>query len=274
MFLDTQLWHPFLPPNTGEFGSFGWSGVLRGAAVIFFAYIGFDAVSTAAQECKRPQRDLPIGLLGSLAICTVLYVLVSGVMVGLKPYAELNDPAPMALAVDAASARASGSALAPLVGQLSLLVKVGTFLGLSSTMLVTLLGQTRVFYAMAQDGLLPAWTARIHPRFRTPWIATLITGGGCALVAGLTPIGVLGQLVSIGTLFAFALVSIGVLVLRRKRPDAPRPFRVPLVPWIPIASALVSVALMLMLPAATWARLALWMALGLGLRLLRRRQAA
>jgi len=271
LFLDTQLWHPFIPANTGEFGSFGWSGVLRGAAVIFFAYIGFDAVSTAAQEAKRPQRDMPIGLLGSLAICSVLYVLVSGVMVGLKPYAELNDPAPMALAVDAASARAGGSALAPLVRQLSLLVKLGTFLGLSSTMLVTLLGQTRVFFAMAQDGLLPAWTARIHPRFATPWIATLLTGGACAIVAGLTPISVLGQLVSIGTLFAFALVSIGVLVLRRTRPDAPRPFRVPFVPWIPIAAALVSVALMLMLPAATWERLAIWMLIGLGLRFARRR---
>jgi basic amino acid/polyamine antiporter, APA family len=274
LFLDTQLWHPFVPANTGSFGSFGWSGVLRGAGVIFFAYIGFDAVSTAAQECKHPQRDMPIGLLGSLAVCTVLYVLVSGVMVGLKPYAELDDPAPMALAVDAARTRASGSPLAPLVGQLALLVKLGTFLGLSSTMLVTLLGQTRVFYAMARDGLLPAWTARIHPRFGTPWIATLLTGGGCAVVAGLTPIGVLGELVSIGTLFAFALVSLGVLVLRRTQPDAPRAFRVPLVPWIPLASAVVSVALMLVLPLATWERLGIWMALGLALRCLRRRKRA
>jgi APA family basic amino acid/polyamine antiporter len=264
LFLDTRLWHPFVPPNTGAFGSFGWSGVLRGAAVVFFAYIGFDAVSTAAQETKRPQRDLPIGLLLSLAICTVLYVLVSGVMVGLKPYAFLDDPAPMALAVDAARERATGSFLGPVVRSLSFLVKFGTLLGLSSTMIVTLLGQTRVFYAMAKDGLLPSWTARIHPRFRTPFAATLVTGGACAVVAGLTPIAVLGQLVSIGTLFAFVIVSIGLIVLRRKRPELERPFRVPFVPWIPIAAAAVSLALMLVLPAATWARLAIWMAIGLG----------
>jgi APA family basic amino acid/polyamine antiporter len=274
-FLRPELWHPFVPENGGEFGQFGWSGVLRGAAVIFFAYIGFDAVSTAAQESKRPQRDLPLGLLGSLAICTLLYVLVSGVMVGLTPYASLDGPTPMAVAVDAARERATGSTLSPLVNSLSLLVKLGTFLGLSSTMVVTLMGQTRVFYAMAQDGLLPAWSARIHPRFRTPWISTLVTGSACALVAGLTPIGVLGQLVSIGTLFAFALVSVGVLVLRKKRPDAPRPFRVPFTPWIPLAAALVSVALMTGLPIATWERLAIWMALGLtlyGLRAFRRKK--
>jgi APA family basic amino acid/polyamine antiporter len=269
-FLRPELWHPFIPPNKGEFGSFGWSGVLRGASVIFFAYIGFDAVSTAAQESKRPQRDMPLGLLGSLLICTVLYVLVSGVMVALAPYPTLNDPAPMALAVDAARERATGSALAPLVNSLSLLVKLGTFLGLSSTMVVTLLGQTRVFYAMAQDGLLPAWTARIHPRFQTPHLSTLVTGGACALVAGLTPIGVLGQLVSIGTLFAFALVSVGVLVLRRRLPHAPRPFRVPWSPWIPLAAALVSVGLMLGLPRATWERLVIWMVLGLAIHAARR----
>jgi len=272
LFLETKLWHPFVPPNTGTFGSFGWSGVLRGAAVVFFAYIGFDAVSTAAQESRHPRRDVPIGLLGSLAICTVLYVLVSGVMVGLRPYSELDTAAPMALAVDAARDRASGSFLSPIVRSLSLLVKLGTLLGLSSTMLVTLLGQTRVFYAMAKDGLLPAAAARIHPRFRTPHVATLVTGGACAVVAGLTPIGVLGQLVSIGTLFAFTLVSLGVLVLRRTRPDLERPFRVPLVPWIPIAAAIVSVLLMLVLSGATWARLAVWMAIGVAIHGLRRRR--
>ncbi len=270
LFIRTELWHPLIPQNTGEFGTFGWSGVFRGAAVIFFAYIGFDSVSTAAQEAKRPQRDLPIGLLGSLAICTVLYVLVSGVMVGLRPYQELNDPAPMALAVEAARERAVGSPVEPLVRSLSMLVKLGTLLGLSSTMVVTLLGQTRVFYAMAKDGLLPAWAARIHPRFRTPFVATWVTGIACAIVAGVTPITVLGELVSIGTLFAFVLVSIGVLVLRRTKPDLARPFRVPFVPWIPIASAVVSTALMLVLPLATWERLFVWMAIGLAIWFVRR----
>ncbi len=261
-YVDPGLWHPFVPANTGRFGEFGWSGVLRGAAVIFFAYIGFDSVSTAAQECRKPSRDVPIGLLGSLAICTVLYVLVSIVMVGLKSYTELEDPAPMALAVDSIRARAAGSTFAPIASGLALLVKLGTLLGLSSTMVVTLLGQSRVFYAMAQDGLLPAAAARIHERFHTPHITTLVVGGACALVAGLTPIDVLSELVSIGTLFAFVLVSIGVLVLRRRAPDAARPFRTPGVPFVPIAAAAISFVLMLGLPLATWQRLFVWMAIG------------
>jgi APA family basic amino acid/polyamine antiporter len=271
-FVRTDLWHPFVPANTGAFGDFGWSGVLRGASVIFFAYIGFDSVSTAAQECTHPERDLPRALFGTLLICTVLYVLAALVMVGLRPYAELDDPAPMALAIDAARARAQGSALAPVVGSLSLLVKVGTFLGLSSTMVVTMLGQTRVCWAMARDGLLPAWTAAVHPRFRTPWLATIATGAGCALAAALTPITVLGQLVSIGTLFAFVVVSLGLLVLRRSRPELPRPFRVPFVPWLPLAAALVCVLLMTGLPLATWLRLFAWLLLGIVLYAARARQ--
>lgn len=270
-FVRPELWHPFVPENTGEFGSFGWSGVVRGAAVIFFAYIGFDAVSTAAQETKRPERDVPFGLLGSLGICTVLYVAVSLVMVGLRPYAELDGPAPMALAIDAARTRATGSSLAPLVGSLALLVKVGTFLGLSSTMVVTMLGQTRILWAMAGDGILPKAFGRLHPRFQTPHVATLVTALVCALAAGILPIGVLGQLVSIGTLCAFVVVALGVLVLRRTRPDAVRPFRVPGGAGIPILAAVVSFALMLGLPWATWERLLLWMALGLAVYFARRR---
>ncbi len=254
---------PFIPPNTGTFGEYGWSGIVRGAAVIFFAYIGFDAVSTAAQEARNPQRDMPRGILGSLAICTVLYVLVSAVMVGLVPYQQLAGPAPMAVAVDAARTAALHTPWATVMNLLSLLVKVGILAGLSSTMVVQMMAQPRIFMAMAHDGLLPAWAARVHPRFRTPHLTTIITGLIVALASGFTPIGVLGRLVSIGTLFAFVIVSIGVLVLRRTQPDLPRSFRTPWVPFVPIASAVVSFALMLSLPRDTWERLVLWMAIGI-----------
>ncbi len=263
MFVSSEHWFPFIPPNDGGFGEYGWSGVLRGAGVIFFAYIGFDAVSTAAQEARDPQRDMPIGILGSLVICTVLYVLVSGVMVGLVPYQQLGVPAPMALAVDAARVKAVGSAWQPIVDVLPFVVKLGALMGLSSTIIVQMMAQPRIFYSMANDGLLPAWAAAIHPRFKTPHLTTMITGGIVLLASGFTPIDVLGELVSIGTLFAFVIVSIGVIVLRRTRPDLPRPFRTPLVPWLPIASALVSLALMAALPWATWERLLIWMTLGM-----------
>ncbi len=263
MFVTTDYWRPFLPANTGTFGEFGWSGVLRGAAVIFFAYIGFDAVSTAAQEARRPQRDLPIGIFASLVICTVLYVLVSGVMVGLVPYQQLGVPAPMALAIDAARVKAVGSSWQPVMDVMPLVVKLGAIAGLSSTILVQMIAQPRIFMSMSQDGLLPAWPSAIHPRFRTPHLTTIVTGVTVALASGFTPITVLGELVSIGTLFAFVVVSIGVIVLRRKRPDLERPFRVPAVPWLPAASAVVSLALMASLPWATWERLLIWMALGL-----------
>ncbi len=263
MFVSSEHWFPIIPPNDGGFGEYGWSGVLRGAGVIFFAYIGFDAVSTAAQEARDPQRDMPIGILGSLLLCTVLYVLVSAVMVGLVPYQQLGVPAPMALAVDAARVKAVGSAWQPIVDVLPFVVKLGALMGLSSTIIVQMMAQPRIFYSMAKDGLLPQWAAAIHPRFKTPHLTTMITGGIVLLASGFTPIDVLGELVSIGTLFAFVIVSIGVIVLRRTRPDLPRPFRTPLVPWLPIASALVSLALMAALPWATWERLLIWMTLGM-----------
>jgi len=263
MFVDSRNWQPFIPPNTGAFGEFGWSGILRGAGVIFFAYIGFDAVSTAAQEARDPQRDMPRGIIGSLVICTVLYVLVSGVMVGLVPYQQLGVPAPMAVAVDAARVKAMSTSWQPILDLMPFIVKLGAIMGLSSTIIVQMMAQPRIFYAMSRDGLLPAWASRIHTKYRTPHLTTLITGGIVMFASGFTSIGVLGELVSIGTLFAFVIVSIGVIVLRKTRPDLERPFKTPLVPALPIASALVSFLLMLALPWSTWQRLIVWMIVGL-----------
>jgi APA family basic amino acid/polyamine antiporter len=263
LFVHTANWHPFIPPNQGGFGQFGWSGVARGAGVIFFAYIGFDAVSTAAQEARNPQRDMPIGILGSLVICTLLYVLVSGVMVGLIPYTQLSGPAPMAVAIEAARDQAVGSSLEGIMNFMPFLVNLGALLGLSSVMVVMMLAQPRIFYSMANDGLLPEWASRVHPRFRTPYITTIITGIGVSIAAGFTPISVLGELVSIGTLLAFVIVSVGVIFLRYQKPDLHRPFRTPLVPWIPALSALVSLGLMASLPLETWMRLVVWMVIGM-----------
>jgi APA family basic amino acid/polyamine antiporter len=262
-FIVPANWHPFIPPNTGTFGEYGWSGVLRGAGIIFFAYIGFDAVSTSAQEARDPQRDLPRGILGSLAICTVLFVLVSGVMVGLVPYKQmLNQPAPLVVAVGAATARAAGTSWAPFMNTLQLLLTVGALAALSSVMVVMMLAQPRIFLAMSNDGLLPAWAGRVHPRFKTPHLSTIVTGIVVAIAAGLTPISTLGQLVNIGTLLAFVIVSLAIIVLRRTRPDLPRPFRMPLVPLLPALSALIALLLMLGLPRPTWERLFIWMAIG------------
>jgi APA family basic amino acid/polyamine antiporter len=259
-------WHPFVPPNTGTFGEYGWSGVLRGAGVIFFAYIGFDAVSVAAQEARNPQKDMPIGILGSLVVCTILYILVSGVMVGLVPYEQMKgSTAPMVVAISAAAGRAVGTSWAPLLNGLKMLVELGAIAGLSSVMVVMMMAQPRIFYSMANDGLLPAWAARIHPRFRTPHVTSILTGVAVSLAAGFTPIGVLSQLVSIGTLLAFVIVSFGVLFLRKQRPELHRPFRTPGVPFIPILSALVSFALMAGLPWRTWERLIIWMVLGVAI---------
>jgi len=243
---------PFIPPNTGVFGEFGWSGVLRGAGVMFFAYIGFDAVSTAAQEAKNPARDMPIGILGSLAICTVIYICVAIVLLGIVPCRQLMVADPLAVGIDATGLR-----------WLSPVIKIAALFGLFSTMLVNLLAQTRIFYSMSRDGLLPPVLGRVHARFRTPHISTTLTAIVIALVAGFTPITVLGQLVSIGTLLAFVLVSLGVIVLRRTNPELPRPFRTPFVPAVPILGAVICLAQMVGLPLATWERLVIWLAVGL-----------
>ncbi len=253
-FVNPANWHPFVPANEGTFGRYGVSGVLQGATMVFFAYIGFDAVSTAAQETRNPQRDLPIGILGSLAICTVLYIVVSLILTGVVPYKRLNVPHPIAVGVEA-------------TGQLWLAtaVEVGAIAGLSSVMLVMLLGQPRIFFAMAHDGLLPAAAAKIHPKFGTPYVTTIVTGLVCAVAGGLLPIDILAELTSIGTLFAFVLVSIGVMILRLKRPDLPRAFKVPGGPYVvPTLGALTSGILMYTATTATIVRLFVWMAIGFG----------
>ncbi|MFN8570687.1 MAG: amino acid permease [Gemmatimonadaceae bacterium] len=253
MYVNSANWHPFVPPSQGE-GKYGFSGIMRGAGVIFFAYIGFDAVSTAAQEAKNPQRDLPIGILASLAICTVLYILMALVMTGLAPYQELNVPHPVFVAIEKAG---------PSLKWLTYLINIGAIAGLASVVLVMLLGQPRIFYAMARDGLLPKAFGKVHPKYQTPYLATIITGSVAGVVGGLFPIGLLGELVSIGTLLAFAIVSGGVLVLRYKRPELARPFRTPLVPLVPILAIVFCGYLMKSLPTDTWLRLIIWMALGL-----------
>ncbi|MEP6507723.1 MAG: amino acid permease [Gemmatimonadales bacterium] len=243
---------PFIPPNDGTFGHFGPSGVLRGAGVMFFAYIGFDAVSTAAQEAKNPQRDMPIGILASLAICTVLYIAVAIVLLGIVPYPRLNVADPLAVGIDATG-----------LTWFSPVLKVSALFGLFSTMLVTLLGQTRIFFSMSRDGLLPKLFQSVHPTFRTPHVSTMVTGTIVAIAAGVTPIRVLSVLVSMGTLLAFVLVCIGILILRRTSPEIPRPFRTPFLPYVPILGALFCLLQMVVLPLTTWVRLIVWLALGM-----------
>ncbi|MGA2753124.1 MAG: amino acid permease [Terracidiphilus sp.] len=244
-------WHPFVPPKDAN-GNFGWGGISKGASRIFFAYIGFDAVSTAAQEAKKPQRDMPIGILGSLAICTILYILVSLVLTGLVSYTRLNVGAPVALGIDATG-----------VSWGALLVKIGAVFGLATVMLVMLLGQTRVFYSMSKDGLLWKWASAIHPRFRTPWITTIVFGIFAALFPAFLPIGRLADLVNIGTLLAFTIVCAGVWVLRVRHPELHRPFKTPLVPLVPILGIGSAIFLMSRLAAITWEVMIGWLIFGL-----------
>jgi len=253
-YVNPAHWHPFIPANTGEFGHYGWSGVLRGSAVVFFAFIGFDAVSTAAQEAKQPQRDMPIGILGSLVVCTVLYIAVAAVLTGLVAYTDLNVADPIAKGVDAIG-----------LTWFSILIKIGALTGLTTVILVLLYGQSRIFYTMSHDGLLPGLFAYIHPRLQTPYRSQMLIGGIVAVVAALTPIHVLGEMVSIGTLFAFVLVCGSVIYLRRTEGRVHRPFRVPAVPVVPILGILFCLLLMVALPLITWVRLVVWLGIGLAI---------
>jgi basic amino acid/polyamine antiporter, APA family len=247
-----ENWTPLIPPNEGAREHFGWTGVVAGAGVVFFAYIGFDAVSTAAQEAKNPQRDMPIGIIGSLIVCTVLYIVVSGIATGVVPYRELDVPDPIALVADRAG-----------LGWFSTLIKIGAIAGLSSVILVMLLGQARVFYSMSNDGLLPPWVNKIHPRFRTPWIIQILTGIGVVIPAGLLTVREAGALVSIGTLLAFVIVCIGIVVLRIRQPTLHRPFKTPLYWLIAPLGAFFALYLMYFLPWRTWERLLIWLVIGL-----------
>jgi len=247
-----NYWHPFIPPNGGERGQFGWSGIFRGAGVVFFAYIGFDAVSTAAQEAKNPKRDMPIGILGSLVICTVLYILVSGLLTHLVPYAQLNVPDPVVVGI-----RATGQQWA------TFLVELGAIAGLATVMLVMLLGQSRVFYSMSRDGLLWPWASKIHPRFRTPYISSIVVGLFVAILATLVPLNILDEMTSVGTLLAFVLVSAGVWMMRRTHPQLNRPFQCPMVPVVPILAILFSSFLIISLSVYTLMRLVVWLVIGL-----------
>lgn len=251
-FVDTANWQPYIPPNDGNFGHFGWSGVLQGAGIIFFSYIGFDAASTTAREARNPQRDLPLGIMATLVIASLLYIGMALVMTGMVPYQQLGAAAPVAVALDAHQELA----------WLGSLVKLGAIAGMTSVILMSLLGQPRILLAMADDGLVPPAMRKVHPKYRTPHVATIVTVVGAALFAGLFPLNVLGELISIGILLAFTVVCIGVLVLRHTRPDAPRPFRVPFAPVTCVLGALICGGMTYFLPADTWWRLAIWSALG------------
>ncbi|RPD48458.1 amino acid permease [Hymenobacter sediminis] len=254
-YIDPTNYQPYIPENTGVFGEFGWSGILRGAGVVFFVFIGFDIVATMAQETKNPQRNMPIGIIGSLLICTVLFVLFGHVMTGLANYTEFKDSAaPVAIAIEKTP-----------YAWLSSAVILAIIIGYTSVILVDLLGQSRVFFSMAKDGLLPPVFARIHGRFHTPLQSNLLLGLFIALFAGFVPISVVGEMTSIGTLLAFVMVCVGILIMRKKEPNAPRGFRTPLVPLVPILGILTCLVMMVSLPWETWLRLAVWLAIGLAI---------
>ena len=253
-FINQANYTPYIPENTGVSGHFGFSGVLRAAGVVFFAFIGFDAVSTAAQEARKPQRDMPIGIIGSLVVCTILYVLFAHVLTGIVNFKDLDSAAPVAVAVDQTPYQ-----------WLKTAIKLAIIAGYTSVILVMLLGQSRVFYSMSRDGLLPKLFSDIHPRFRTPWRSNLLFMLFVGCFAAFAPIQIVGEMTSIGTLFAFVLVSIGILVMRKTHPDLPRPFKTPLVPLVPILGILANMALMFGLGRDNWLRLIVWMAIGLAI---------
>ena len=254
-YIDTANWHPYVPANTGKFGHFGLSGILQGSAIIFFSYVGFDTASTTALEARNPQRDLPIGIIGALVISTLLYVGMAVVMTGMVPFTSLKVDEPVAVALDAHKQ----------LSWLSPLVKAGIIIGMTSVILASLLGQPRILLSMADDGLLPPAMRRCHPRYKTPHVATVITGVVAAAIAGIFPLDVLADLISIGILLAFAVVCIGVLIMRVTRPDEPRPFRVPFAPVVCILGAVVCLAMCFALQNATWIRLVIWTAIGMGI---------
>ncbi len=253
-YIDVSNWHPYIPQNTGTFGEYGWSGILRGAAVVFYAYLGFDALSTAAQEARNPQRDMPKGILISLLICAFLYVTVTAVLTGIVNYQDLNVPAPIALAIDR-----TGEGLE----WLSPFIKLGAVAGLSSVILVMMLGQSRIYYAISKDGLLPGFFSKVNSKRGVPYRATVFACMVTAIFAGLFPLHVLSELVSIGTLLAFTIVCICILILRKKRPELKRPFRTPWVPVVPVLGAALCILQMVFLPWSTWERLILWTTVGL-----------
>ena len=254
-YVDTANWHPYIPPNSGVRGHFGWTGIMQGAAIIFFSYVGFDTASTTALEARNPQRDLPIGILGALLISAVLYIAMSTVLTGMVPYTKLDSDAPVALALDAH----------PQLSWLSPLLKIGVIAGMTSVILTSLLGQPRILLSMADDGLLPPAMSSCHPRFKTPHVSTVITGVFAALIAAVFPLDLLTDLISMGILLAFAVVCIGVLVLRYTRPDTPRPFRVPFAPVTCVLGAVVCLGMTYFLSAATWLRLVVWTVIGMSI---------